>query len=117
LVADILLPKDRSSDQIVQGGLAIGWLVALAVQLYVADTAIHASMVGAYIPPTLLGAARIPSWAFLIPAAIDGAAAWAAGSLPVYFSRTIAALSFALLLAYAFTAVGSLFYVAFSYGT
>jgi hypothetical protein len=108
------MPKDMTSERLFHGSLALGWVVAFAVQLYVGDTVVHAAEVGAFVPDVFLATARIPAWAFLLPVAIEAAAVAAAPALGRGVSRALAILSLLVLAAYGLLAIGALFYVAFA---
>jgi hypothetical protein len=114
LVVIISLPSDPSAERLVHGGLGLGWLAALAAQLYVADAAVHGAEVGAYVPGLLLATAQIPSWAFLVPIALEAMLIGAASFLTRRLSRVLAAISLAVLGAYACLAIAALLYVAFA---
>jgi hypothetical protein len=115
LVAGILLLKDAAtSERVLHGGLGLAWIVALAVQLYVGDTAVHAAEVGAYVPDLLLTTARIPVWAFLAPVVVEAGLVVAAGLTGRIISRALAVVSVAVLATYGLLAIAALFYVAFA---
>jgi hypothetical protein len=86
----------------------------LAIHLNVSDSTVHAAMVGAYVPGSLLSIAKMPAWIFFLPMAIELGLLLAATVLPNALSRWLAILSFAAILAYSFVAVAMLFYVAFA---
>ncbi len=82
--------------------------------MYAGDVGVHGSMVGAYVPAWLLVVAAIPWWSLLVPAIIDGAAAFAAARFSDAASRAFTVANAAGLIAYAFVSIAVIFYVAFA---
>ena len=49
------------------GSLALCWLAAIGAQAYIDDLAVHAVMLGAFLPDWLLSFAKLPVWLWVLP--------------------------------------------------
>jgi hypothetical protein len=94
--------------------LALLWLGAAALQVYVSDIGTHGVMVGAYLPAWLLSFASIPPWALLFGTAFDGTIALLALRLRDGPLRMLLWLNVVALVLYGFVGVAVIFYIAFT---
>jgi hypothetical protein len=109
------LIKEPQPYAITLASVAVGWVIAAAVHgLYISDVVVHAVAVGANIPDWVSAFAAIPAWIWLLPAAVDLAAAAFSRSIAQPVLRSLAITSFAALIVYACLAVAALFFVSFA---
>jgi hypothetical protein len=94
--------------------LALLWLGAAALQVYVSDIGTHGVIVGAYLPAWLLSFAAIPPWTLLAVALLDAGIALVALRLGEGVLRVLAWLNLFALGLYGFIGVAVIFYIAFA---